>query len=98
MDAETQHTLRHRKTFPDVPEDISLEDHLTHLNDPNYSFSDAQNRWSQITFEFEDKASINSPFPSGKSYVSDDLETGSHTEYSRSDSPVITSKAAVAEE
>ncbi|GJJ13878.1 hypothetical protein Clacol_008135 [Clathrus columnatus] len=98
MDAETPRTLRHRKTFPDVPEDISTEDHLAHLNDPNYSFHDAHNRWSQITFEFEEKASIDTPFSSGKSYVSDDLETGSHTEYSRSDSPIVTSKAEVVEE
>lgn len=96
LDLESPRTLRHRKTFPDVPEDISVEDHLAHLNDPNYSFDDAH-RWSQITFEFEEKASINSPYPSDKSTNSDYLETASQTEYSRSDSPVATSKGQVPE-
>ncbi|KAF8525148.1 OPT oligopeptide transporter [Hysterangium stoloniferum] len=93
MDSAT--ILRRRRALPDVPEDITLEDHLVHLNDPNYTFDSQE--WSETdSFELDDKNSaVESHFSSGKTETYYDVESATQSDYSRSSSRIATSRAPV---
>lgn len=47
-------SLRHRKSLPDVPQDVEIA--LLHLNDPNYDLDSIDTcSFSDESFELEDK-------------------------------------------
>jgi len=76
---------RRRKTLPDVPEDISIDEHLAHLNDPNYPFEDTES-WDDYDIE-------SGPPTDTYGEKTMDYSEMDSTSYSRSSSRIATSRA-----
>ncbi|KIJ45258.1 hypothetical protein M422DRAFT_207611 [Sphaerobolus stellatus SS14] len=85
--------IRRRKVLPDVPEDISIEEHLAHLNDPNYPIDevDRQEWYDDDDLESQKSPTRDTRYTYGEKTLDySDLDS---TSYSRSSSRIATSRA-----